>query len=163
MRSLTENARYWWPRWTVSMWTSTSEGVHLAWDTMSLYFFSSDLSWSGTVAFAGGVKWVIVLCSVYESHALDWHPLVTGSQLNLHFRDILDPYFILNILRAFNFDKIYHFAAQSHVSVSFNIQLYTCDVNTLGTLCIVQAIITLQLEESVKFYNVSHPFWLSQV
>jgi len=66
----------------------------------------------------------------------------------------LDPFYIMRILQSFNFDEIYHFAAQSHVGASFDIQLYTCDVNALGTLKIIQAIVTLKLEHRVKFYNV---------
>lgn len=54
--------------------------------------------------------------------------------MTVHFGDILDPFSILNILSASSVDEIYHLGAQSHVGTSFNIQLYTCDVNALGTL-----------------------------
>lgn len=72
----------------------------------------------------------------------------------MHFGDILDPFFILNLLKSHQIDEIYHFAAQSHVGASFALQLYTCDVNSLGTLRILQAITTLDLQKHIKFYNV---------
>ncbi|OTB16285.1 hypothetical protein K445DRAFT_74765 [Daldinia sp. EC12] len=75
------------------------------------------------------------------------------SRLFVHFGDILDPYFILNILKSQSFDEIYHLAAQSHVGASFDMPFYTCDVNALGTVRIIQAILTLSLQGCVKFYN----------
>ncbi|KAI1481329.1 GDP-mannose 4,6-dehydratase [Daldinia eschscholtzii] len=75
------------------------------------------------------------------------------SRLFVHFGDILDPYFILNILKSQSFDEIYHLAAQSHVGASFDMPFYTCDVNALGTVRIIQAILTLGLQGCVKFYN----------
>jgi GDPmannose 4,6-dehydratase len=78
----------------------------------------------------------------------------------LHFGDILDPFFILNILRSHAIDEIYHFAAQSHVGNSWDIQLYTSDVTALGTLRIIQAITILDLQKKIKFYNVRVPFAL---
>lgn len=73
----------------------------------------------------------------------------------LHSGDILDPYFLLSLFREHSFDEVYHLAAQSHVGASFKLQLYTCDVNALGTLRLIQTILTLNLEKRIKFYNVS--------
>ena len=36
--------------------------------------------------------------------------------------------------------------------------MYTCDVNAMGTLRILQAIVTLGLQKKVKFYNVRLKF-----
>ena len=79
--------------------------------------------------------------------------------MTLHVGDVLDPFCILKILSTVSppVDEIYHLAAQSHVAVSFHLQLYTCDVNALGTVRILQAIITLGLQARVKFYNVCNP------
>ena len=82
--------------------------------------------------------------------------ILIETQVSLHFGDILDPYFILNVLRSHMIDEIYHFAAQSHVGVSWELQLYTSDVTALGTLRIIQAISTLELQTKVKFYNVRY-------
>jgi GDPmannose 4,6-dehydratase len=46
-------------------------------------------------------------------------------------------------------------AAQSHVKVSFDLSEYTANVNALGTLRILDAIRTANLEEEVKFYQAS--------
>lgn len=73
----------------------------------------------------------------------------------LHSGDILDPYFLLRLFREHSFDEVYHLAAQSHVGTSFKLQLYTCDVNALGTLRLIQTILTLDLAKRTKFYNVS--------
>lgn len=67
----------------------------------------------------------------------------------------MDPYFLLSLFREHSFDEVYHLAAQSHVGTSFKLQLYTCDVNALGTLRLIQTILTLGLEKKTKFYNVS--------
>ena len=61
----------------------------------------------------------------------------------------------MSILKAAPVDEIYHLAAQSHVETSFNLQLYSCDVDALGTLRILQAIRSLDLHSKVKFFNVS--------
>ena len=73
----------------------------------------------------------------------------------LHTGDIMDPYFLLNLFKEHRYDEVYHLAAQSHVGTSFKLQLYTCDVNALGTLRLIQTILALGLEKTTKFYNVS--------
>jgi len=50
-------------------------------------------------------------------------------------------------------DEIYNLAAQSHVQVSFEVPEYSADVNSLGTLRILEAIKNLNLEKKVKFYQ----------
>ncbi|EYE91258.1 putative GDP-D-mannose dehydratase [Aspergillus ruber CBS 135680] len=75
------------------------------------------------------------------------------NKLVLHSGDIMDPYFLLSLFREHSFDEVYHLAAQSHVGTSFKLQLYTCDVNALGTLRLIQTILTLGLEKKTKFYN----------
>ncbi|OJJ31337.1 hypothetical protein ASPWEDRAFT_45279 [Aspergillus wentii DTO 134E9] len=85
------------------------------------------------------------------------HVLAAGkkypNKLVLHYGDVLDPYFLLGLFREHAFDEVYHLAAQSHVGTSFKLQMYTCDVNALGTLRLLQTILTLGLEKKIKFYN----------
>ena len=52
-------------------------------------------------------------------------------------------------------DEIYNLAAQSHVGVSFALPDYTTNVNSLGTLRILEAIKSLKLEKKTKFYQAS--------
>ncbi|KAJ4307680.1 hypothetical protein N0V84_012564 [Fusarium piperis] len=51
--------------------------------------------------------------------------------------------------------EIYHLAAQSHVSQSFETPEYTMQVNTMGTLNILQAIVLCGLEKHTRVYNAS--------
>ncbi len=50
-------------------------------------------------------------------------------------------------------DEIYNLGAQSHVRVSFEIPEYTCDVDGLGTLRLLEAI--RETEVKTKFYQAS--------
>ena len=52
-------------------------------------------------------------------------------------------------------NEIYNLAAQSHVGISFKMPEYTTDVNSLGTLRILETIKSLGLENKTKFYQAS--------
>jgi len=52
-------------------------------------------------------------------------------------------------------DEIYNLAAQSHVGTSFEMPEYTANVNSLGTLRILESIKFLGLEKKTKFYQAS--------
>lgn len=62
---------------------------------------------------------------------------------------------LLQILSGINVDEVYHMAAQSHVAISFETPLITCDINALGTLRLLEALRILGLAKKVKFYSVS--------
>jgi GDPmannose 4,6-dehydratase len=51
--------------------------------------------------------------------------------------------------------EIYNLAAQSHVKVSFEEPIYTSTVDALGTLNVLEAIRSLNLEKSIRFYQAS--------
>ncbi|MDC3149544.1 GDP-mannose 4,6-dehydratase [Alphaproteobacteria bacterium] len=72
----------------------------------------------------------------------------------LHYGDITDPLNILNLINKIKPDEIYHFAAQSHVAISFEMPYYSSNVDSLGTLNILEAIKILKLKK-VKFYNAA--------
>jgi len=57
------------------------------------------------------------------------------------------------LIKKVNPNEIYNLAAQSHVQVSFEVPEYSADVNGLGTLRILEAIRSLNLEKKVKFYQ----------
>lgn len=65
---------------------------------------------------------------------------------------------LVRILKGINADEIYHLAAQSHVGISFENPLSTCDINALGSLRLLEAVRLLRLEKKVKFYSVRNPF-----
>ncbi|KAJ8110652.1 hypothetical protein OPT61_g6555 [Boeremia exigua] len=71
----------------------------------------------------------------------------------LHFGDILDSFFLTSLLSSIQIDELYHLAAQSHVGVSFSLAQYSSDVNALGTLRILQAMLATGKHRNLKFYN----------
>lgn len=73
----------------------------------------------------------------------------------LHYGDLIDSESVLKIIKKIQPDEIYNLAAQSHVGVSFQLPNYTTQVNALGTLNILEAIKTLNLEKKTKFYQAS--------
>ncbi len=73
----------------------------------------------------------------------------------LHYGDLIDPESILKIIKKIQPNEIYNLAAQSHVGVSFKLPNYTTQVNAIGTLNILEAIKTLNLEKKTKFYQAS--------
>lgn len=85
-----------------------------------------------------------------------------NKNLQLHYGDCTD---ILSLINVFNEIKkqnpdlktleVYHLAAQSHVQVSFVIPEYTGNVDALGTLRLLEAIVKCDLVDKVKFYNAT--------
>ena len=75
------------------------------------------------------------------------------SNFVLLYGDLTDASSILNLIKKINPNEIYNLAAQSHVKVSFEVPEYSADVNGLGTLRILEAIRSLNLEKKVKFYQ----------
>ncbi|MDA9650341.1 GDP-mannose 4,6-dehydratase [Candidatus Pelagibacter sp.] len=73
----------------------------------------------------------------------------------LHYGDLTDANSINVLVKKISPDEIYNFAAQSHVGISFQIPEYTTDVNSLGTLRILESIKSLNLEKKTKFYQAS--------
>ena len=73
----------------------------------------------------------------------------------LHYGDMVDVESLNNILRKIKPDEIYNFAAQSHVGVSFELPNYTTQVNSIGTLNLLQSIYKLGLVSKTKFYQAS--------
>lgn len=73
----------------------------------------------------------------------------------LHYGDVTDSTNLIRLIQEIQPDEIYNLAAQSHVRVSFELPLYTAEVNALGTLRILEAIRILGLEKKTKFYQAS--------
>jgi GDPmannose 4,6-dehydratase len=74
---------------------------------------------------------------------------------NLHYGDIIDPMFVIEILNRVKPDEVYNLAAQSHVHVSFQLPLYSTQVNALGTLNILEGIRLCSLQKKTRFYQAS--------
>ena len=73
----------------------------------------------------------------------------------LHYGDLTDANSINILVKKISPDEIYNFAAQSHVGISFQMPEYTTDVNSLGTLRILESIKSSNLEKKTKFYQAS--------
>jgi len=71
----------------------------------------------------------------------------------LHYGDVVDSNALIDLIDRIKPHEIYNLAAQSHVQTSFMIPDYTTQVNALGTLRILEAIKTLNL--NIKFYQAS--------
>jgi GDPmannose 4,6-dehydratase len=74
--------------------------------------------------------------------------------MQLHYGDMTDSSCLVKLVHDIRPTEIYNLAAQSHVKVSFDLSEYTANVDALGTLRILHAIQTANLEE-VKFYQAS--------
>lgn len=72
-------------------------------------------------------------------------------QLNLHFGDLADSSSLRKLMEFVHPDEVYHLGAQSHVRVSFDIPEYTCDIDALGTLRLLESI--RDVDTNIKFYN----------
>ena len=71
----------------------------------------------------------------------------------LHYGDLSDSGQITNIIYNIKPDEVYHFGAQTHVRVSFDIPEYTGDITALGTTRLLESI--RRSGDSVKFYQAS--------
>ncbi len=71
----------------------------------------------------------------------------------LHYGDLTDSLNVLKLINKIKPDEIYNLGAQSHVGVSFEVPEYTANVDGLGTLRILDSIVTLKLQKKIKFYQ----------
>jgi len=97
----------------------------------------------------------------YEVHGVVRRASLIGTKridhiidkVNLHFGDLTDSCSLQKIINEVKPDEIYNLAAQSHVRVSFDVPVYTADVNALGVLRILE-ILRIALPEC-KYYQAS--------
>jgi len=73
--------------------------------------------------------------------------------LHFHFCDMTDYSKIIRIIQDVCPDEIYNLAAQSSVHTSFDRPEYTAEINSLGTLHLLEAIRTLGLEKKTKLFQ----------
>lgn len=80
-------------------------------------------------------------------------PHVPNRKLFLHYGDLTDGFGITNLLREIQPSEVYNLAAQSHVQVSFSMPQYTGQVVGVGTVGILEAIRSANLNS--RFYQAS--------
>ena len=66
---------------------------------------------------------------------------IKKTKFYLHYGDLTDSLSVLKIIKKIKPNEIYNLGAQSHVGVSFEVPEYTANVDGLGTLRILDAIL----------------------
>ena len=97
------------------------------------------------------VHGIIRRASTFNTSRIDH--LMGHKQLHLHHGDLSDSANLNKLLRQIKPDEIYNLGAQSHVKVSFDVPEYTAQVDAVGTLRILDAMIN-QCPEA-RFYQAS--------
>jgi GDPmannose 4,6-dehydratase len=82
-------------------------------------------------------------------------PFKKNKNLILHYGDLLDSNSINQLIIKILPDEIYNLAAQSHVAVSFDLPVYTSQVNAIGVLNILESIRGLIKKKKIKLYQAS--------
>lgn len=91
--------------------------------------------------------------SSYNTSRIDH--IFHNKNFKLHYGDITESLSITSLIQQIKPTEIYNLAAQSHVKVSFELPEYTMNVDSLGTLRILEAIRLLGMTTDVKFYQAS--------
>ncbi len=76
-------------------------------------------------------------------------------RLKLHYGDLTDANVLRRVLDEVTPDEVYNLGAQSHVRVSFDMPVYTAEVDALGTLKLLEAIREFQdyTRRRVRYYQ----------
>ena len=93
--------------------------------------------------------------SSFNTHRIDdiYSDIHKKTNFYLHYGDLTDSLSVLKIIKKIKPNEIYNLGAQSHVGVSFEVPEYTANVDGLGALRILDAILTLGLKNKIKFYQ----------
>jgi GDPmannose 4,6-dehydratase len=85
-------------------------------------------------------------------HLIDQY---NGTKLFLHYGDMNDMSSLIGLVKRIRPEEVYNLAAQSHVKVSFEVPIVTADADALGALRLLEAIRSLDLTDTCKFYQAS--------
>jgi GDPmannose 4,6-dehydratase len=84
-----------------------------------------------------------------------YHNPLYKDRFFLHYGDVTDGTHLLSLIQKIMPDEIYNLAAQSHVLVSFEMPIYTAEVDAFGPLKILEAIRIIGATKQIKFYQAS--------
>ncbi len=104
------------------------------------------------------VHGVIRRASTFNTSRIDHlyrDPHVNGVKLFLHYGDLADATQMIKLLYDLQPEEIYNLGAQSHVRVSFDIPVYTGDIDGLGAVRILEAIREAGLVKKTRYYQAS--------
>lgn len=114
----------------------------------------------------GSILAEYLLLKDYEVHGLDRrksvnnHPNLESikDKIKLIEGDLTDPVSITQIIKEGQYDEAYFLAAQSHVATSFEEPALTFEVNTLGSLFILEALKNYSRQTKAYFAGTSEQF-----
>lgn len=118
---------------------------------------------SGIGGMDGSISAQLWLSKGYEVHGIIRRASNFNTQrlehlldkIHLHYGDVSDMGNMLSIIQKVKPTMILNFAAMSHVKVSFELENYTFQTNTIGILNILQAVRILGMEKETKIYHAS--------
>ena len=97
------------------------------------------------------VHGIVRRSSLINTHRIDH----IYEKINLHYGDLTDAMSVINLIKDIEPDEIYNLGAQSHVKVSFEMPEYTAQVDSLGTLRVLEAVRLLGMEKKTRIYQAS--------
>ena len=80
-------------------------------------------------------------------------PFTSNRNFFLHYGDVTDAISVSSLIKRIKPSEIYNLAAQSHVSVSFEVPEYTANADAIGALRILEAIKFHGFQKTTKFYQ----------
>ena len=80
-------------------------------------------------------------------------PFEKNRNFFLHYGDVTDAISVSSLIKKIKPNEIYNLAAQSHVSVSFEVPEYTANADAIGALRILEAIKFHGFQKITKFYQ----------
>lgn len=80
---------------------------------------------------------------------------IYGEKLFLHYGDLTDSSALNRIIEKTAPDEVYNLAAQSHVGISFKVPEYTCDVDAIGVVRLLDALRETGMAGISRFYQAS--------
>jgi len=96
------------------------------------------------------VHGVIRRSSVVNTERID-HIFNSESKANIHYGDLAEG--IEHLIYEIRPDEIYNLGAMSHVKISFDIPIYTAQINAIGSLRILEAI--RRINPKIRYYQAS--------
>eukprot|EP00884_Botryococcus_braunii_P017952 jgi/Botrbrau1/4840/Bobra.0032s0001.1 len=88
-------------------------------------------------------------------HIMDSHRYPNSENFRVHYADLVDFSSLCSLLNLTKPDEIYNLGAQSHVQVSFQLPLYSAQASGVGVMNLLEAIRTVGLADTVRFYQAS--------
>lgn len=99
------------------------------------------------------VHGVIRRSSSFNTERIDH--IFNNSNLHLHYGDLLDAGRLTELMVKLRPNEVYNLGAQSHVKVSFDMPVYTVDVDSTGTIRLLESIRAAGIEDTCRFYQAS--------